>query len=81
MTVELKPLNLSTTIDLELPVSSFQPKIAHGPQLREDLERMGTNFYRAYPVLDTHRFGYLLTAIDGAEEEWLHTREKITAIR
>jgi hypothetical protein len=48
--------------------------VAVGLLTASDLERLGSNFSRAYPVEDAPRFSELLRAIDEAERK-LHQHQ------
>ena len=48
--------------------------IAFGLLTKNDLDRLGSNFSRAFPIEETPCFGGLLAAIDEAERE--HWRER-----
>lgn len=72
---------ISAPDNLDFSTAPSQSKIALGTHLKEDLECMGANFYAVYPIAETHRFGYPLTAIDVADEEMRAARASSVADR
>lgn len=58
---------MSETTQLRLIVDNARP--GFHVEIRETLEALGVNFSRVHPLIESHRFDYLLAEIDNADDK------------
>ncbi len=59
-----------------MTVNSDEPIVAFGLLTQGDLERLGSSFFRAYPVAETPCFGGLLAELDDADRLVWRNRDR-----